>query len=66
MSLFWAAHVHYPHTSSVCGIVKVYLGIKHRFQHCTGHITMGSFMDRGNQYIQLVDQGSVLETADHQ
>ena len=24
------------------------------FQHCTGHITMGSFVGRGNQYIQLV------------
>ena len=24
------------------------------FQHCTGHITMGSFMGRGNQYTQLV------------
>ena len=22
--------------------------------HCIGHITMGSFMGRGNQYIQLV------------
>ena len=25
-----------------------------RFQHCTGHITMGSWKGRGNQYIQLV------------
>ena len=24
------------------------------FQHCTGHITMGSWKGRGNQYIQLV------------
>ena len=24
------------------------------FQHCTDYITMGSFMGRGNQYIQLV------------
>ena len=22
--------------------------------YCTGHIMMGSFIDRGNQYIQLV------------
>ena len=21
------------------------------FQHCTGHITVGSFVDRGHQYI---------------
>ena len=25
-----------------------------RFQHCTGHITTGSWMGRGNQYIQFV------------
>ena len=25
-----------------------------RFQHCTGHITTGSWKGRGNQYIQLV------------
>ena len=24
------------------------------FQHCIGHITTGSFIGRGNQYIQLV------------
>ena len=24
------------------------------FQHCLGHVTTGSFMGRGNQYIQLV------------
>ena len=24
------------------------------FQHCTGHITMGSWKGRGNQYIQFV------------
>ena len=29
-------------------------GFLRRFQHCTGHNTMGSFMGRGNQYIQLV------------
>ena len=32
----------------------IYLGYLRGFQHCTGHITMGSFMGRGNQYIQLV------------
>ena len=29
-------------------------GVLRRFQHCTGHITMGSWKGRGNQYIQLV------------
>ena len=29
-------------------------GVLHRFQHCTGHITMGSWKGRGNQYIQFV------------
>ena len=32
----------------------IYLGFLGRFQHCTGHITMGSWKGRGNQYIQLV------------
>ena len=36
-------------------------GVLCRFQHCTGHIMMGSWKDRGNQYIQLV---KVLYTAD--
>ena len=28
-------------------------GVLHHFQHCTGHISMGSWKGRGNQYIQL-------------
>ena len=28
--------------------------VLHRFQHCTGHITTGSYKGRGNQYIQFV------------
>ena len=33
----------------------IYLfGVLRRFPHCTGHITTGNFMGRGNQYIQLV------------
>ena len=27
--------------------------VLHRFQHCSGHIMMGSFMGRGNQCIKL-------------
>ena len=27
--------------------------VLHRFQHCTGPITMGSWKGRGNQYIQF-------------
>ena len=49
--------------SSLCGYGKqrthkififIYLGFLHRFQHCTSHITMGSWKGRGNQYIQFV------------
>ena len=29
-------------------------GILCHLQHCTGHITKGSFVGRANQYIQLV------------
>ena len=32
----------------------VRIGFLRCFQHCTGHIMAGSFMGRGNQYIQLV------------
>ena len=33
----------------------IYLfGVLHHFQHCTGHITTGSWKGRGNQYIQFV------------
>ena len=33
----------------------IYLfGVLRHFQHCTGHITTGSWMGRGNQYIQFV------------
>ena len=36
-------------------IVCIYLfGFLCRFQHCTGHITMGSWKGRGNEYIQFV------------
>ena len=33
---------------------NIYLfGVLRRFQHCTGHITMGSWKGRGNQYIEF-------------
>ena len=32
----------------------IYLfGVLRRFQHCTGHITTGSWKGRGNQYIEF-------------
>ena len=33
--------------------LSLFMGLR-RFQHCTGHITKGSWKGRGNQYIQLV------------
>ena len=36
-------------------VTFIYLfGVLRRFQHCTGHIAMGSWKGRGNQYIQFV------------
>ena len=36
-------------------ISTIYLfGVLRRFQHCTGHITTGSWEGRGNQYIEFV------------
>ena len=29
----------------------IYFRVLRRFQHCTGHITTGSWKGRGNQYI---------------
>ena len=29
------------------------VGVLRRFQHCTGHITTGSWKGRGNQYIEF-------------
>ena len=29
------------------------IGVLRRFQHCTGHITTGSWKGRGNQYIEF-------------
>ena len=38
-----------------CVHLFIYLfGVLRRFQHCTGHITTGSWKGRGNQYIQFV------------
>ena len=31
--------------------IKYLFGVLRRFQHCTGHITTGSWKGRGNQYI---------------
>ena len=36
-------------------MLLIYLfGVLRHFQHCTGHITTGSWKGRGNQYIQFV------------
>ena len=35
-------------------ILFIYLfGVLHRFQHCTGHITAGSWKGRGKKYIEF-------------
>ena len=37
------------------GTLSVHLfGVLHCLQHCTGHITTGSWKGRGNQYIEFV------------
>ena len=46
---------HLLESSDICLLNDIYLfGVLRRFQHCTGHITMGSWKGRGNQYIQFV------------
>ena len=45
----------YPDHMYWCPPPSIYLfGVLRRFQHCTGHITTGSWKGRGNQHIQLV------------
>ena len=42
-----------PITLYLSGLICLF-GVLCRFQHCTGHIMMGSWKGRGNQYIQFV------------
>ena len=44
----------YPGTEKISIYLKNLFGVLRRFQHCTGHITTGSWKGRGNQYIQFV------------
>ena len=38
----------------MCHVLFIYLfGVLRRFQHCTGHITTGSWKGRGNKYIEF-------------
>ena len=37
-----------------CNFIIYLFMVLRRFQHCTGHITTGSWKGRGNQYIQFV------------
>ena len=37
----------------ICMFIYLF-GVLSRFQHCTGHVTTGSWNGRGNQYIQFV------------
>ena len=38
----------------ICDNTRISLfGVLRRFQHCTGHITTGSWKGRGNQYIEF-------------
>ena len=52
----------YPHVTNFAAVMVPYslfilfiyvFGVLRRFQHCTGHITTGSWKGRGNQYIQF-------------
>ena len=35
-------------------LTSLFIWVLRCFQHCTGHITMGSWKGRGNQYMQFV------------
>ena len=56
-SLFEAKFLKKSETLKHIANIFIYLfylfGVLRHFQHYTGHITTGSFVGRGNQYIQL-------------
>ena len=57
MDFYDSRGIELPWQRSVLSCLFVYLfGILYRFQHSTGHIMTGSFVGRGNQYIQLVSR----------
>ena len=43
-----------PHPQPRTFLIMYLFWVLHHFQHGTSHITMGSWKDRGNQYIQVV------------
>ena len=44
---------HHRASVSPCKSFIYLFGVLRRFQHCTGHITTGSWKGRGNQYIEF-------------
>ena len=48
----WTKYVSY--LGVVVLLIFLFIWVLRRFQHCTGHVTTGSWEGRGNQYIQLV------------
>ena len=46
--------VYMTETRALIGMFIYLFRVLRRFQHCTGHITTGSWKGRGNQYIQFV------------
>ena len=43
-----------PFVKAIVYLFIYLFGVLCHFQHCTGHITTGSWKGRGNQYIQFV------------
>ena len=57
--MYTSAVYHSPklHIHSQMNVLYLFIylfGVLRCFQHCTGHITTGSWKGRGNQYIQFV------------
>ena len=46
-------HFHSPNFTDLYLFIYLFVVLRH-LQHCTGHITTGSWKGRGNQYIQFV------------
>ena len=50
----WLTLLHLKIWCSLLSIFIYLFRVLRHFQHCTGHITTGSWKGRGNQYIQFV------------
>ena len=53
--IYYAKILQSKNPKSINNFLHANNNVQRGFQHCIGHVTTGSFMGRGNQYIQSVE-----------